>query len=139
MTEAFDIADYWRERGAGYLESVEITPADRANCPGIPAGVDCAHFSDIDCTEIEYTLNPVDSKTCESCDARVLAEACAEVYRRNSRGTIASETWCEGCREEGAFYCDKVNEYVHNDYGVSVDDGFSICAVWYAEDHYYCY
>ena len=63
MTEAFDIADYWRERGAGYLESVEIKPTDHANCPDIPAGVDHAHFSDIDCTEIEYTLRPVDSKT----------------------------------------------------------------------------
>ena len=55
MTEAFDIADYWRERGAEYLESVEITPADRANCPGIPAGAECAHFNDSDCTALAYT------------------------------------------------------------------------------------
>ena len=138
MTEAFDIADYWRERGAEYLESVEITPADRANCPGIPAGAECAHFNDSDCTALEYTLHAIDSTACEACDARVLAEDCAEVHRRNLYGSIASETWCEGCREESAFYCERTHEYVHNDSGVSVNDEF-ICAVWYAEDHYYCY
>ena len=139
MTEAFDIADYWRERGAGYLESVEITPADRANCPGIPAGAEYAHFNDSDCTALEYTWHAIDSTACEACDARVLAEDCAEVHRRNSRGTIASETWCEGCREESAFYCERTHEYVHNDYGVSVNNDELICAAWYAEDHYYCY
>ena len=145
MTEAFDIA-YWRGRGAGYLESVDIKPVDRANCPGIPVGMDCAHFSDSDCTALEYTLYSVDSTACESCDERVLAEDCAEVHRRNSRGTIVSETWCESCREEYTFYCERTNEYVHNDYGVTVNtiidgrhnDAF-ICAAWYAEDHYYCY
>ena len=139
MTEAFDIADYWRERGAGYLESVEITPADRANCPGIPAGAECAHFNDSDCTALEYTWHAIDSTACEACDARVLAEDCAEVHRRNSHGSIASETWCEGCREESAFYCERTHEYVHNDYGVSVNNDELICAAWYAEDHYYCY
>ena len=139
MTEAFDIADYWRERGAGYLESVEITPADRANCPGIPAGAECAHFNDSDCTALEYTLYAIGSTACEACDARVLAEDCAEVHRRNSHGSIASETWCEGCREESAFYCERTHEYVHNDYGVSVNNDEFICAAWYAEDHYHCY
>ena len=139
MTEAFDIADYWRERGAGYLESVEITPADRANCPGIPAGAEYAHFNDSDCTALEYTWHAIDSTACEACDARVLAEDCAEVHRRNSRGTIASETWCEGCREESAFYCERTHAYVHEDYGVRVNTDEFICAAWYAEDHYYCY
>ena len=146
MTEEFDIAAYWRDRCAGNLESDEITPADRANCPGIPVNMFYAHVSNRDCTEIEYTFNEIDSTACEACDARVLAEDCAQVHRRNSRGTIVSETWCESCREEYTFYCERTNEYVHNDYGVTVNtiidgrhnDAF-ICAAWYAEDHYYCY
>ena len=68
---------------------------------------------------------------CENCE-----ENCSETTEVYTEQRY-TQSWCQSCRDESAFYCTGLQEYVDNDEHVSIDgDSY---ASWYARNNaHYC-
>ena len=73
----------------------------------------------------------LNQESCENCE-----DTCRETYEVYT-GRRYSQSWCEGCRDNNAFYCTGTDLYVDNDEETTID-GESY-ASWYANDNaHYC-
>jgi hypothetical protein len=131
---ASPLAPYWWVRcGETALDSHEITDDehDAFNVQYL-----FVHF-ERDSRTFHYTNDAVESEECAVCSTRTPIAGLTQVYRRTARRELISAPWCEACRDDGAFYCGEVAEYVHNDWAVIIQDTDDVVAAWWAEDNAY--